>query len=324
MKINNKDIIQSYIVTTAKYDYSIYQKRILYRLIEAFQSLTKGQKLQGQLRAEKDLFGDYHITMPISSFLANEKDNNYEEVKKALKNLENKQFEYEDEKEWELIRIIQNPKILKYANDVTFRINPKIFDALLNFSKGYRKYELKTAMSFESVYSMRFYELLSGQKRPLSYTIDNLKIMFKLEDKYKLTADFIRNTIDVAKKELDLKSPYSFEYKSNKKGKKIYSVTFYPVYRPENRDPELEQKALQKKVSLSWDLDRIIINYLKENFGFSDVEIKNNIDLFKVAQKEIDDLLYFLSEIKMKAQEAKVSPQAFTIGAIRKKLNQEN
>ncbi len=321
MKINNKDIIQSYIMTTAIYDYSIYQKRILYRVVEAFQSLTKGQKLEGTIKAEKDLFGDYHIKMPISAFLAHEKDSNYEQVKKALKDLENKSFEYEDEKEWELIRIIQNPKILKYANDVTFRINPKIFDAILNFSKGYRKYELKTAMSFESIYSMRFYELLSGQKRPLSYTIDNLKIMFKLENKYKLTADFIKNTIDVAKKELDIKSPYSFEYSANKKGKKICSITFYPVYKAENRDPSLENRDLQKRVSLSWDLDRIVINYLKENFGFSDTEIKNNIDLLKVAQKELPDLLYFLSEIKSKAQEAKQSPQAFTIGAIKRKLN---
>lgn len=319
MKITNKDIIQSYILTTAVYDYSIYQKRILYRLVEAFQSLTKGQKLEGKLRAEQDLFGDYLITMPISNLLAHEKDTNYEQVKKALKDLENKSFEYEDDREWELIRIIQNPKILKYANDVTFRINPKIFDALLNFSKGYRKYELKTAMSFESIYSMRFYELLSGQKRPLSYSVDSLKIMFKLEDKYKLTADFIRNTVDIAKKELDLKSPYSFEYSTNKRGRKIQSITFYPVYKPENRDPVLESKQLQKKVSLSWDLDRIVRNYLKENFGFSDAEIKNNIDLFKVAQKELD-LLYFLSTLKVKAQEAKKSPQAFIIGSIRNEL----
>lgn len=319
MKINNKDIIQSYIVTTAKYDYSIYQKRILYRVVEAFQSLTKGQKLEGQLRAEKDLFGDYHITMPISAFLASEKDNNYEQVKKALKDLENKSFEYEDENEWELIRIIQNPKILKYANDVIFRINPKIFDALLNFSKGYRKYELKTAMSFESIYSMRFYELLSGQKRPLSYTIDSLKIMFNLENKYRLTADFIKNTIDVAKKELDIKSPYSFEYKTNKRGKKIHSITFYPVYNPENRDPSLEKKALQKKVSLHWDLDKMVINYLSENFGFDDQEIKNNIDLFKLADKEFD-LMYELSTLKVKAQEARTSPQAFIVGVLKRKL----
>lgn len=44
MKVNNKDLIQSYIITSAKYDYSVYEKRILYRLIELFQSLTKGCK----------------------------------------------------------------------------------------------------------------------------------------------------------------------------------------------------------------------------------------------------------------------------------------
>ena len=34
MKINNKELIQSYILTTAKYDYSVYEKRILYRIVE--------------------------------------------------------------------------------------------------------------------------------------------------------------------------------------------------------------------------------------------------------------------------------------------------
>jgi hypothetical protein len=320
MKINNKDIIQSYIVTTAKYDFNVYEKRIIYRLVEAFQSLVKGQKLEGRLKVEKDLFGDYLITMPTAGFLANENDNNYSEVKKALIALESKSFEYEDEREWELIRIIQNPKILKYANDVTFRINPKVFDALLNFSKGYKKYELATAMSFQSVYSMRFYELFSGQKKPITYTLDNLKIMFKVEHKYKQNGDFIINTVDVAKKELDAKSPYSFTYTKNLKGLKIHSITFFPVYNPENRDPLLEQKELKKKVSLSWDLDRIVIGYLKETFMFSDVEIKNNLDVLKVAQKELD-LMYELSTLKVKAMSAKKSPQAYVIGVLKRKLN---
>ena len=39
-------------------------------------------------------------------------------------------------------------------------------------------------MKFESTYAMRFYELLSGQTKPIMYSIDNLKIMFQVEDKY--------------------------------------------------------------------------------------------------------------------------------------------
>lgn len=58
---------------------------------------------------------------------------------------------------------------------VRFEIQPEIYNAVLNFSKGFRKYELKTAMEFTSQYSMRFYELMSGQQTPLTYTIEDLK-----------------------------------------------------------------------------------------------------------------------------------------------------
>lgn len=320
MKISNKDVIQSYIVTTAKYNFSIYEKRILYRLVDAFQNLNKGQKLEGKVKVNKDLFGDYLINMPIASFLSGEQDHNYVEVKKALLSLEGKSFEYEDEERWEFIRLIQNPIILKKAHDVNFRINPKIFDALLNFSKGYSKYELETAMSFQSVYSMRFYELLSNQKKAITYAVNKLKIMFKLEDKYKLTSDFIINTVDVAKKELDKKSPYSFTYKKNLKGGKIQSLTFYPLYNPENRDPTLEKRSLSREVSLAWDLDRMVVSYLKENFFFNDIEIKHNLDLFKVAQKKLD-LMYELSQLKVKAMNARISPQAFIVGVLKRKVS---
>lgn len=123
-----------------------------------------------------------------------------------------------------------------------FRLHPLIAAVFMDFSKGYRKYELKTAMQFESVYAMRFYELMSGQEKPLSYTIEHLKEMFGIENKYKFVKDFIKYVVETAKKELDEKSPYSFEYKINKQGKKLHSITFYPVIKPEHRDELLEQR----------------------------------------------------------------------------------
>lgn len=317
MKITNKDVIQSYIVTTARYDFTVYEKRILYRLVEFLQPSLEGEKLKGKIAIKQDLFG-HHVTMAISCFLKDEEDHHHDRVKEAFRALENKKFEYEDDKTWEIIRIVQAPVFNKNESHVKFWLQPKIYDALLNFSKGYRKLELETAMSFESVYAMRFYELLSGQKSPLTYTIDHLKLMFQLQDKYPLTADFIRRVVEPAKKELDKKSPYSFKYKANKEGKKIHTLTFYPIYQVENRDPVLEKKQLQKKVSLSWDLDRMVVNYLKENFGFTEAEIKNNIDILKMAAKEID-LMYELSLLKEKANKAR-SPQGYVVGVLKKKL----
>jgi len=322
MKVTNKDLIQSYIVTSAKYDFSVYEKRILYRLIETFQYLTKGEKLNEKIKITKDLFDVSVVTMPISMFLNGEEDKNHTRIKKAIESLENKKFIYEDNKTWEIIRILSEPKIDKYKEFATFRINPKIVSAFLDFSKGFSKYELVTAMKFESIYAMRFYELLSGQKSAITYSIDNLKIMFQIENKYKLTADFFRYVILPAKKELDKSAPYSFEYVPIKQGRKIVSIKFYPVYQPSNRDGSIEAKKLQKSTSLRFDLDKITIDYLKQNYIFSEDEIKNNRDLFIHAQNyENFDLLLFLSEQRVNAS-TKKNPKGWIINSIKKQLAQ--
>ncbi|RRJ86677.1 RepB family plasmid replication initiator protein [Paenimyroides tangerinum] len=323
MRVNNKDLIQSYIITSAKYDYSVYEKRILYRLIELFQHLTKGEKLNEKINVAKDLFDVSIVTMPISMFLNGEEDKNHSRVKSALSSLAKKFFEYEDDRTWELISVISEPKIDKYEENTTFRINSKIVGAFLDFSKGFSKYELVTAMKFESVYSMRFYELLSGQKKPISYSIDKLKIMFKIEDKYQdRPSDFIKYVVTPAKKELDKSAPYSFEYIPIKQGRKIVSIKFYPVYQPSNRDGSIEAKKLQKSTSLRFDLDKIIIDYLKQNYVFSEEEIQNNRELFISAVNSKDfDLLYFLSEQRVNAS-TKKNPKGWIINSIKKQLAQ--
>ena len=45
MIIKEKELIQSYILTTAKYDYKVFEKRIFYRIIEQFQFLIEGKEL---------------------------------------------------------------------------------------------------------------------------------------------------------------------------------------------------------------------------------------------------------------------------------------
>lgn len=83
-KVNNKDVFQSYIMTTAKYDFSVYEKRILYRIIETLQENIDGLKLNAKHSVRIDLFGDAVLVMPISSFLKDEEDKNYTQVKKHL------------------------------------------------------------------------------------------------------------------------------------------------------------------------------------------------------------------------------------------------
>lgn len=324
MKINNKDLIQSYILTTAKYDFNVHEKRVLYRIIEVLQSLTKGKKLNYTYQCNPTLFESNQFVMPLRVFLKEEDNNNHKFVREAFSSLQKKIISFEDDRVWRSAGIVFNVKIEKYSEDVTFYVADFIYNAFLDFSKGYSKYELATAMQFESIYAMRFYELLSEQKKPIIYSIDKLKIMLHLEGKYAKVNDFFRYVIEPAKKELDKSSPYSFEYTPIKTGRKITAIKFYPVYQPQNRDNRIEAKKLQKSTSLSWDLDRLTITYLKENYLFSEDEIQNNRELFVSAQNSSEfDLLYFLSEQKRNA-EKKVNPKGWIINAIKKQLAQRN
>ena len=313
------EIIQSYIVTTARYDFNVYEKRVLYRIIEMIQFVLNGKKLNQRYRIDKTLFDLYNVEMPIKALLNGERDENYIRIKNALMSMSRKIFQYEDEKEWRAIPLILLPKIQKYESTVKFRLHEDIYIALLNFSKGYKKYELKTAFEFDSNYAMRFYELFSYQRTPLTYSVEELKTMFGVEKKYKLTADFIRWVIVPAQDELNEKSPYSFEYTTLKKGRKINAIKFYPVKIPDNVDEEFETERLKKQLSPAWSIERHILNYLKEHYMFSTPEIKNNVTLFEQAQKEIPDLLMFLSEIRARANRAG-NPKGYLINALKKKM----
>ena len=325
MKINNKELIQSYILTTAKYDYSVYEKRILYRLVELFQGLIQNQKLKDKIVIEQDNQNTSIVSMPIKLFLQNETDTNHIRIKSALKNLAKKFFEYEDENDWELISVISEPKIKKNTEIATFRINPKIVEAFLDFSKGFKKYELKVAMEFESVYTMRFYELLSNQKKPINYTIESLKEIFCIVDKYKETKDFFKRVVEPAKKELDKCSPYTFHYEKIKTGRKITGIRFIPIHQPQFEDESLKKQKALKQMSNRWYIPKNIEDYLKYNYEFTDKELNNNLSLFESLHNHLseEELLDFLVELKAQSVLYEIKNiKAYLIGSLKKKAEQ--
>lgn len=324
MKINNKEVLQSYILTTAKYDYSVYEKRILYRIVEQLQYLLDGKILDKRYSIQPGIFEDSKkFTFPFSAFKKSEEDKNHAQIKKALLSLENKVFEYEDDEVWRTIRIIYKPEVFKRKEYISFILTDEITECLLDFSKGFKKYELKTAMQFESTFSMRFYELLSNQKTPINYTINGLKEMFGISDKYKETKDFIKRVIEPAKKELDKCSPYTFHYETIKTGRKITSIHFVPVYQPQFEDEEIKKQKINKKLSNRWFIPKNIEDYLIYNFEFTSKELNNNLNLFENLYNNLseEDLLDFLSELREPSSYAG-NQKGFVVGALKKRMEQ--
>lgn len=329
MKINNKEVLQSYILTTAKYDYSVYEKRILYRIIEQLQSLIEGKELNKRYSLREYQHGNkklFEFIFPFSAFKKNEEDKNHAQIKKALLSLEKKGFEYEDDRVWKTINILYFPELEKYKEDVQFTLREEIVEAFLDFSKGFKKYELKTAMEFESVYSMRFYELLSNQKKPINYSIDDLKEIFGLIGKYKnRPSGFIEKVVEPAKIELDKCSPYTFYYERIKTGRKITGIRFIPIHQPQFEDESLKKQKAMKQMSNRWFIPKNIEDYLKYNYEFTDKELNNNLSLFESLYNHLseEELLDFLVELKAQSVIYEIKNlKAYLIGSLKNKSEQ--
>ena len=315
--MESKALIQIYLVTTARYNFDVYQKRLLYRIAELLQPYFEGQKLDTGYSINANVFDDLTIKMPLSSILNSEQDKNHALAKKSLANLASVVLSVENKNTIEIFHIIYKIKIHKNIGVVEFNLDNEIVKVLSNFSKGFSKFDLAISLQFRSVYAMRFYELMNNQKHPLTFKVESLKEMFELVGKYKQINDFVKKVIIPAKNELDSRSPNSFDYKLNTgKFGKIETITFIPT--KTGITDLLAGKEIAKKTSLYFDLSRQTIDYLKQGFGFTDTELKNNRKTLAEANKKID-LLGLLAELKGTTNRMN-NPKAYCIGAIKKAL----
>lgn len=321
----NLNIIQSYLLTVARYDANIYAKRILLQIVKANQHYLEGEKLNGVINIDEDLFRDRYYTLDLKSILLGDEDKNYTRVKKAFADLEVRFLRYDDDDVYFSIPFIMGVKIEKHSGVAKFRMSELVYKAFADYSRGFRKFEFQLTMSFNSVYSIRMYELMSGQKNPLTYTIENLKEMFGLEDKYKRPRDFIKRVIEPAQTELNEKSPYTFSYRINKKGRLFYSITFIPIFQPEHASEQSEQHELSKKVGASAYLTREERTYLNEHFQMSPTQIKNNHHTFFESKKKNGDyLLNLFDKIRINANKGGAKNKiGYLISALKKDLENE-
>lgn len=328
----SKEVVESYIFSTVRHDFGIYSERLLLRLVELAQREINGLDFKGGTDLGKVSVGEWghaEIVIPVKDILSGDEDTNYSKAKASVRGLMGKFLEYEDDNTYKATHILNDVDVDKIAGKMIINVNKNVWSAMLDFSKGFRKYELETATKLRGKYSLRIYKLVSKQNQPITYLIEDLRKMWGLTDKYKKVDDFVKNTIVAAKDELDRISPYSFDYVLNaaksaevNKGRKgrpaITSVTFFPIHRLNNESTD----AVRKSVDPSMMLDREVSDLLRNKLGFDWQGIKANISLFDIASKEFD-LFQFLQQIAPKALRA-VNPQGYVINALKKHLSERH
>lgn len=314
----NKDMVVSWVYTWSRQkEMSVNEQHVILRILEACQNQVQGLKIKDNMHKIEHGLWNVELTMPISdAFFSNYK---VSEVKKTLLSLRERSFEYDNSEtgEWWACGFIEKPEAGFKKGMMKFEVDNRLWDVFMNFTKGYREFELSKALSLPTSYSLRFYMLISGQKAPIQMTIENFRKWLGIpEDKYikKDGTHRIDNIeariIKPAQKELDETCPYSFEYKKIRENPKnprsrVTHLLFIPKYIQKNRDPKLEQKELQAKIGNITGsfglLDKGVSDYLMFNLNMTKEEINANKALFLNAQKELPNLVEHLADLKERA-----------------------
>lgn len=304
---HKREIIQSFLITSARYKFSVYEKRILSKIITSMQPMIEGKHLHG--RVERTLFGDIKVEYPLT-FITDD-DTNRVQYQEALKALATKGIEFENEKVWQFCNIIQSPKIIKNKGIVNFTICTEMVDLFLNFSKGYSKYILEISLKLRSVASARMYELISNQPTTLKYKIDNLKKLLGAENY--LNGNFIQRILIPAQKELNEVANWSFDYELIRKGRRYEYILLHPINYKEREPQEVQEQDLQRRTNLSWYAQKDVRDFLTKTCNFSQRELKNNKDtLSKFCTIFANNALNKIMEIWSRSQD-KNNPKAYII-----------
>lgn len=335
-------ILESYVLTTAKYDFTVYEKRILYYCVKYAQQYLKGHKLDRNFSiASLAVAPATEISMPVADILLGEDDKNHFQVKKAAFSLLNKKIVYNDHKIWTAFTMIQSPAVNTETCTITFTVNPILWRCILDFSQGFHPFELQAAMQFTSVYSMRFYEYVSQPRDGFhpKVSINTIRGWFGLEDKYADTNDFIKRVVKAAQKDLDKSAPWSFDFEPVKEGRKITAIEIFPRQCPANgsqtlqdevakrRDEVAKQKAIKsRKKDKPWDWcsDGNVAWFMQNTLHFTDKEVESGIEDWSKAMTFIPDLYSFLNKAYNTALEKEADGslnstiKAYIIGCIRK------
>ena len=215
------------------------------------------------------------------------------------------------------------------------KIEPEIWQLVKDFSMGFRTYELQTMLQLRSVYSMKLYPYVCKQTDPskLVMSIDDCMKFMGVENKYKQKPDFIKKCVDPAKRELDAKAPWSFDYEKiyDQKGKKgrpaITAIRFIPKHILKNEKPETVAKQISP-VTAGYFSNRSK-EILLHKFGFENARNLTRYNSLFAKASSMFDLDQFIDELSFELDRKRGSnkeiknPTGWFINALQQKTEKQ-
>ena len=242
-------LAQDNALTQARYDFSVIEKRCLYQIIKQ----VRNQFIDKDT-GQRDLFDNMIVKLTSDMLAECNNADNIARVYQSLKKLNDRKIEVDNNDEWFVTQYINYAKHNKKTNLYEVEVSRLIMPYLVQLAGSFTSYDLTVGLSLQSQYSQRFYELCCQYKNRPNKTfflsVEKLREMLMLENKYPNIAHLRQNVLDVAQKELKEAfdkgaSDLWFDYRvKDTQGRKILSF-FFEIHTKENLSSVDYNNAMQ-------------------------------------------------------------------------------
>ena len=239
-------LAQANALTQSRYDFNVIEKRCLYQIIKEVRRLFIDTHT-----GQKDLFDNMRLTL--TPAMLENLGGKKKEVYDSLVRLRKRDVEIDTEDVWMNTGYVTMVKHNKKQDLYEVEVSSEIMPYLVALATEFTTYDLTVAISLKSTYSQRFYEYCSQYKnranKTFFFTVEKLREMMMLEDKYPNGNNFKQKVIDVAQKEI--KELYDkgqcelwFEYAVKDTNKRKVLSYFFFVHTKEDEQRKVDYQSV--------------------------------------------------------------------------------
>ncbi|WP_435357978.1 replication initiation protein [Emticicia sp. SJ17W-69] len=211
-------------------------------LIEAKFELTPIQTklflfLLAKLDTTKNSFEPMIVVVKdFQKFIGSKGDSLYHHLKKEVEKMIGKRVYYKDDGVELNSSLISGYMYLENEGAFLVEFPSLLKPFLLQLKENFTVIDIRNILGLDSSYAMRFYEICKEKERfkTFEYSVEHLKEMFSIENKYKNYFDFKVKVIVQARNELKENSELYFDFDEIKQGKKVVSLRFTVIKNKKN------------------------------------------------------------------------------------------
>lgn len=213
---NDLVVVKANSLIEASYRLSIDEVRIL--------ALTIGSM---DPNSNQQVF-DFTVADFVREFPEINLDNAYKQIQAAIKRIYDRSVKTEDKDRVTEFRWVSSRTYFKKEGRFRIAMTNEVMPYLTQLKGQFTKYQLRNISSFNSVHSIRIYELITQYRKvgEREITIEELKKWLQVEDKYPRFNNFKQWVLEPSIAEINEKSDLKVSVEQIKRGRTIHALKF--------------------------------------------------------------------------------------------------